>query len=374
MDYDLSEEQNSIKESAHKFLSKECPSEFVRKMTEDEKGFTSELWKGMAELGWMSLLIPEAYKGSGGGFLHLVVLLSEMGYFCLPGPFFSTAVLGGLTLLEAGSEAQKSETLPEIAAGERFLTLAWVEEEGTYAPDGIKLAAQSEDDHYLLSGTKLFVPDAHVADTIICAARTGEGVKDLSLFLVDAKSPGLGIELLDTLAADKQCAVVFDKVQVPKEGLLGATDQAWPVLKRVLLMSAVAKCAEMAGGARRVMELVVPYTKERKQFGRPVGAFQAVQHHCADMLAYADTIEFMTHKAAWRIGAGLSFEKEASMCKAWVSDSYRKLVALGHQVIGGVGFMEEHDLQFYFKRAKAAELMFGDADYHREMTAREMGL
>jgi alkylation response protein AidB-like acyl-CoA dehydrogenase len=374
MNYDLSEEQNIIKNSAHKFLSKECPSEFVRKMAEDEQGFTSELWKGMAELGWMSLLIPEKYEGFGGSFLDLTVLLSEMGYFCLPGPFFSTAVLGGLTFLEAGSEAQKSEVLPALAEGKRFLTLAWVEEDGTYAPEGMKLESQSKNDHYVLSGTKLFVPDAHVADTIICAARTGEGASDLSLFTVDAKSPGLQVELLDTIAADKQCEVVFDKVKVPKDNLLGGQDQAWPVLKRVLLMSAVAKSAEMAGGGRKVMELVVPYTKERKQFGRPVGAFQAVQHHCADMLTYADTIEFMTHQAAWRIGAGLSFEKEASMCKAWVSDSYRKLVALGHQVIGGVGFMEEHDLQLYFKRAKTAELMFGDAAYHREMVAQEMGL
>ncbi len=297
-----------------------------------------------------------------------------MGYFCVPGPFFSTAVLGGLAILEAGTEALKTNLLPDLAAGKRFLTLAWVEEGGLYSPEGIKLAAQSKDDHYVLSGTKLFVPYAHVADTIITAARTGDGAEDLTLFLVDAKSPGISVELLDTIAADKQCEVVFDKVKVPEDNLLGEVDKAWPILNRVLLMSAVAKSAEMAGGGRRVMELVVPYTKERKQFGRPVAASQAVQHHCADMLTYADTIEFMTHQAAWRIGAGLPFEKEASMCKAWVSDSYRKLAALGHQVIGGVGFMEEHDLQLYFKRAKAAELMFGDAAYHREMVAREMGL
>ncbi|MCP4666060.1 MAG: acyl-CoA/acyl-ACP dehydrogenase, partial [Deltaproteobacteria bacterium] len=186
MNYDLSEEQNIIKESARKFLSKECPSEFVRKMAEDEKGYTPELWKGMAELGWVSLLIPEAYKGFGGGFLDLAVLLSEMGYVCLPGPFFSTAVLGGLAVLEGGREEQKAEILPELALGKRLMTLAWVEEDGIYAPEGMKLTARSQDDHYVLSGTKLFVPDAHVADTIICAARTGDGAEDLSLFLVDA--------------------------------------------------------------------------------------------------------------------------------------------------------------------------------------------
>ena len=374
MNYDLSEEQNILKAAAHKFLADKCPSGFIREMAADEKGFTTELWQGMAELGWMSILIPKKYGGSGGNFLDLSVLLSEMGYFCLPGPFFSTVVQGGLVLLETGSDTQKTEMLPELSMGKRILTLAWVEEEGTFEPGGTKLAADSEGDHYILTGTKLFVPDAHVADTIICVARTGEGLAGLSLFLVDAGSPGISIEVLDTIAADKQCEVIFDRVSVPKEALLGEPGGAQPILERVLLMSAVAKSAEMTGGARRVLDLVIPYIKERTQFERAIGSFQAVQHHCVNMLTYSDTMGFMTDRAAWRISAGLSFGKEAAMCKAWVSDSYRKLVALGHQVIGGVGFMEEHDLPLYFKRAKAAELMFGDGDFHRELVAGEMGL
>ncbi|MCP4756140.1 MAG: acyl-CoA/acyl-ACP dehydrogenase [Proteobacteria bacterium] len=374
MDYDLSQEQNILKESAHKLLAKECTSEHVRQMVEDERGFSPELWDKMAELGWMSLLVPEEYGGSGVSFLDLAVLLSEMGYYCLPGPFFSTVVQAGMAVLEAGNEAQKAEILPEIAEGKRKATLAWIEEDYSYSPDGIRLVAEPEDDQAVLTGTKLFVPDAQVADTIICAARTGDDDTDVSLFLVEAGSPGITIDPLDTLAGDKQCAVTFDKVRIPKSNLLGEFNRAWPVLEKVLLKAAVAKSAEMAGGAERIMEMVVPYAKGRKQFGRPVGAFQAVQHHCADMLTFEDTITFMVYQAAWRIQAGLPFEQEASICKAWVSDAYRKLVALGHQVIGGVGFMEEYDLQLYFKRAKAAEQMFGDADYHRELVAREMGL
>jgi alkylation response protein AidB-like acyl-CoA dehydrogenase len=156
--------------------------------------------------------------------------------------------------------------------------------------------------------------------------------------------------------------------------VLGKIGQGWRVLEKIILMAAVAKSAEMSGGARRVVEVAVQYVKEREQFGRPVGAFQAVQHHCANMLTYADTIKYMALHAAWKIGSGLPFEKDASMCKAWVSDSYRKLVGLGHQVIGGMGFMEEHDMHFYFERAKTAEVMFGDADFHREMVAQRMGL
>jgi alkylation response protein AidB-like acyl-CoA dehydrogenase len=373
MNYDLNEEQNILKESACKFLAERCTSDYVRQMVEDGKGFSPKLWKEMADLGWMGLMIPDEYEGSGMGFLHLVVLLSEMGYFCMPGPFYSSVVLGGLTIMEAGSDAQKSEILPDVAKGKRMLTLAWIEKEGIYLPEGIRLEAQLQDDQYTLSGTKIFVPDAHVADTIICVARTGDD-KRLTLFLVDADAPGLSINLLDTLAGDKQCEVIFDKVKVPKGNVLGEPDQAWPLLKKILLMSAVAKSAEMSGGARRVMEMTVTYVKDRVQFGRPVGAFQAIQHHCSNMLTCADTIEFMTYQAAWKISEGFPFEKDASMCKAWVSDSYRNLVALGHQCIGGMGFMEEFDLQLYFKRAKAAELVFGDADFHRELVAQEMGL
>jgi alkylation response protein AidB-like acyl-CoA dehydrogenase len=374
MNYDLIEEQSILKESAHKFLTNECKSEFVREMAEDEKGFTAELWQKMAEIGWMGLLIPEKYGGAGMEFPYLAILLSEMGYFCLPGPFFSSVVLGGLTLLEAGSDPQKAEILPDLASGKRMMTLAWIEEDGTGSAEGIKLTADLQDDHYILSGTKLFVPDAHVADTIICAGRTSKDPTGISLFLVDPKSQGISVQLLDTLAGDKQCEVVFDRVAVPKENLLGGPDTRWPILKKVLLMAAVAKSAEMIGGGQKVLEMAVDYVKIRTQFGRLVGAFQAVQHHCANMFTYSDTIKYMTYAAAWRIGAGLSFEKEAAMCKAWVSDSHRKLVALGHQVLGGIGFMEEHDLQLYFKRAKAAEQMFGDAEFHREIVAQEMGL
>jgi alkylation response protein AidB-like acyl-CoA dehydrogenase len=374
MYYDLTEEQTMLKDSAHKFLADECPGELVRELTEDEKGFKQDLWRKMAELGWMGLQVPEQYGGSDMTFLELAVLLSEMGYYCLPGPFFSTVVLGGLTLMEAGSEEQKAKILPELAEGNCMLTLAWLEKDGTCSPEGLKLNAVSQDDHYILTGTKLFVPDAHVADTIICAARTGAEPEDITLFLVDAKSAGIDITLLDTLAGDKQCEVLFDKVAVPESTVLGGVGNGWPVLKKVLLMAAVAKSAEMAGAAQKVLEMAVTYVKDRTQFGRPVGAFQAVQHHCANMLTYADTVKYMMYEAAWRIASGLPFELEASMCKAWVSDSHRKLVALGHQVIGGIGFMEEHDLHLYFKRAKAAEQVFGDADFHRELVAQEMGL
>jgi len=196
----------------------------------------------------------------------------------------------------------------------------------------------------------------------------------VSLFIVERGNPGLTVHVHGTLAGDKQCEVEFDQVQVPRENLLGELHMGWPVLQKVLQKASVAKCAQMIGGGQRAIDLAVPYLKEREQFGRPVGSFQAVKHHCANILTLLDTSKFMTFQAAWRISKDLSFEKEASMCKAWVSDSYRQLVALAHQVMGGIGFMEEHDLQLYFKQAKTSELAFGDARFHRELVAQQMGL
>ena len=374
MNYDINEEQTMIKDAAHKFLSKECPGEFVRAMVDDPEGYTPELWRGMAELGWMGLLVPEINGGFEGNFLDLTVLLAEMGYFAAPGPFFSTVVLGGLLVLEAANDAQKAEILPALCSGQRIMTLAWIENQGIFTPEGINLSAAREGDGYVLSGVKVFVPNANVADTIICAARTGKEPTDISLFVVNIPIKGLKINPLITMAGDKQCELIFDTVKLPRSNLLGELNRGWPLLKKTQLMASVAKCAEMMGGARKVMDLVMPWTKERIQFGRPIGSFQAVQHHCVNMLTYLDTLTYMTYEAAWRISVNKPFEKEASMCKAWVSDSYGRLVALAHQVLGGLGFMEEHDLGLYFKRAKAAELFFGDADFHRELVAREMRL
>ncbi|MBW2284694.1 MAG: acyl-CoA/acyl-ACP dehydrogenase [Deltaproteobacteria bacterium] len=374
MNYDLNEEQTLIREAAKKFFSKECPSQFVRDMAEDDTGYTPAFWQGMAEMGWMGLLVPEAYGGYDASFLDLMVLLAEMGYAAAPGPFFSTVVLGGLPLLTAGSDEQKAAFLPGIASGERLATLAWTEEAGRYTPEAVQVRATADGTAYVLSGAKRFVPDAHVADVMICAARTGDDAQDISLFLVDAKSPGISVSPLITMAGDKQCEVKFDAVNVPGEALLGEINRGWPVLRQVQLTAAVAKCAEMTGGARKAMDLVTPWAKERIQFGRPIGAFQAVQHHCANMLTYLDTLTYMTYQASWLISEGKPFDREAAMCKAYVSDAYRKLVAIAHQVLGGLGFMEEHDLGLYFKRAKAAELFFGDADVHREVVAEEMGL
>ena len=372
MDIRLSEEQEMIRHSAHNFLTKNCPSSFVREMVADEKGYTEELWKGMADLGWMGLIFPQEYEGSGMGFVDLMVLLEEMGRVLLPGPFFPTLVLGGFSLLEAGNDKQKKEFLPRIARGEIILTLAIIEAESAYDPSSMAVSALPNGDGYTINGTKLFVPDSHVADYILCAARTSTGPDPeggITFFIVDGKDPGINRKLLHTIAGDKQFEIKFNQVNVTKENILGGVDQGWAPLKRILQKAAMAKCAEMVGGAQQILDMTVAYAKEREQFGQLIGSFQAIQHHCANMLIDLEGCRWITYKTAWMIDEGMPHDKEVSIAKAWCNEAYRRIVVLGHQVFGGIGYMEEHDLPLYFRRARVAEAAFGDAAFHRKIVA-----
>jgi alkylation response protein AidB-like acyl-CoA dehydrogenase len=377
MDFGLSEVGEILKKSARDFLAAECPKSYVIEMAKDEKGYRPEMWRKIAGLGWMGLVFPDEYGGGGGSFIDLVVLLDEMGRACLPGPFFSTVVLGGMTILDAGDEEQKKELLPLIAQGKLIVTLAMLEPHSTYVAESVNMEAIDTGDSYILSGAKLFVPDAHIADYIICVVRTKEGSTGedgISLFLVDAKSVGVEIILLKTLAGDKQCEVIFNKVKVPKKNLLGELNRGWSYVQKMMQRAALGKCAEMIGGAQQVQEMTVDYVKQRVQFGRPIGSFQYIQGYCVQILTDAETSRFITYEAAWKMSEGLSCSREVSMAKAWVSDAYKRITALGHQSIGGMAYMEDHDMHLYLKQAKTAELAFGDADVHREFLAQEMGL
>lgn len=378
MDFGLTEEQKILRKTARDFLEAKCPSAFVLEMEKDEKGYSEELWRGMAELGWMALIIPEEYEGVGGDFLDLVVMLEEMGRACLPGPFFSTVVLGSQGIMEAGNESQRREFLPAIAAGRMVFTLALMEPVTTkYDPYLIKVKASPQGRDFVVEGTKLFVPDAHAADYIICAARTsGEAgsQEGITLFVVDKKSSGMECTPLKTIAGDKQYEVNFDKVLVPEGNILGNLNKGGIYLEKVLQMGAVGKCAEMLGGAQKVLEMASSYAKERAQFGKPIGSYQAVQHHCANMLMDVESSRFITYKAAWMLSRGIPCSREVAAAKAWVSEASRRVSALGHQVLGATAYIVEHDMPLYSRRAKAAEVSFGDAGFFRNIMAQEIGL
>jgi len=377
MDLGLSQEQNMLRMSARNFFEKECPMTLVRGMEEDERGYSPELWLKMVELGWMGVVIPEEHGGIGGNFLDLMVLLEEMGRVLLPGPFFSTVVLGALPILAAGTTTQKEEFLPKIANGEMILTLALTEISARHDAAGIEVRAAAEGDDYIITGTKLFVQNAHVSDYLVCATRTRDGAspeEGITLFLVDSKNPGISRTILETIAADKQCEVIFDNVRIPGENILGELDKGWSVLEKITQQAAVATCALMLGGAYQVIKMTVAYAKERVQFGRPIGSFQAIQHKCADMATEIDGARYIAYQAAWKISECLPSAMEVSMAKAWVSEAYRRTCRQGHQIHGGIGFTEEHNMGLYFRRAKAMEVAFGDADYHRELVAQQIDL
>jgi alkylation response protein AidB-like acyl-CoA dehydrogenase len=378
MNFGFNEEQELLRNTARKFFENECGSDTVRRLMETPEGISAELWKKLAEQGWLGLIYPEQYDGTGLGLVDLVVLMEEMGRAVAPGPYFSTVLLGGLAILEAGGEGQKKEWLPRIAAGDKRVALAWMEPSAQLGPAGVTLTAVKRGETFTLSGTKLFVHDAHTADALVVAARTrpGAGADGVSLFLLPKGTKGLEVTLLPTMdQTRKLCEVACSDVTVGADALLGAAGAGWAPLSRVLDRATVALCAEMCGGAQKVLDMTVEYAKIRQAFGRPIGSYQGVKHRAADMLVDVENSKSITYYAAWALDENSPEAPLAvSMAKAYVSDAYRRVAAGGIQLHGGIGFTWEHDLHLYFKRAKGSEFTFGDATHHRERVAQLVNL
>ena len=376
MDIGFSEEQELLRDTARKFLDGECTTKFVRQMMASEAAVTPKFWAQLAENGWLGICLAEEHGGSGLGLLDLVVLMEEVGRAVMPGPFPATVLLGGAAIAAAGSSAQQQEWLPRIAAGDAKATLAVTEANARWDAGGIAAtSAREAPGGFVLNGTKLFVPDAHQADALVVAARTRDGstMEDgISLFLAPREATGLAITRLPSIdETRKLCEVRLDNVQLPAGALLGELHQGWASLARVLDRAAVALSAEICGAAQRVLDITVDYAKMREAFGKPIGSYQGVKHKCADMLVEIENAKSLTYYAAWAIDEN---DPEAamavSMAKAAASDAGRKVCAAGIQLHGGIGMTWEHDLQLYLKRAKAGEIAFGDAGWHRERVAR----
>ncbi|OLB13071.1 MAG: hypothetical protein AUG14_05540 [Candidatus Rokubacteria bacterium 13_1_20CM_2_68_19] len=378
MDFGFSEEQEMLRASARKFFENECTSTVVRQRMEEPAGVTDDFWTKLAEQGWLGLVYPEEFGGVGLGFVDLTVLMEEMGRVVMPGPFLAT-LLGGLAILEAGSAEQKKQWLPRLADGKAKAALAWTEPSARWDAAGVATTAKPTADGWLLSGTKLFVLDAHIADVTAVVARTAEnkaGQPGLSLFLVPKGTPGFEPKLLPTMdQTRKLCEVVLRDVRLPGSALLGAKDGASAPLSRVLERATVALCAEMCGGAQKVLEMTTEYAKIRVAFNRPIGSYQGVKHRAADMLVDVENAKSLTYYAAWAVDENVPDSALAvSMAKAYASDAFRRVSAAGIQLHGGIGFTWEHDLHLYFKRAKSSEFTFGDATHHREKVAQLISL
>jgi alkylation response protein AidB-like acyl-CoA dehydrogenase len=375
MDIGFTEEQELLRETARKFLDSECDSRFVRARMAEPAAVTDEFWHKLAAQGWLGIVYPEEDGGSGLGLTDLVVLMEEMGRRVMPGPFLSTVLLGGAAIAAAGTPAQRREWLPRIAAGEAKAALAWTEPNLRWDAAGITLAARETGSGFTLSGAKFFVGDAHLADILVVAARTRDGstMEDgVSLFLVPQNAAGLTISLLPTIdETRKLCEVRLDNVVLPASALLGEKHDGWAPLSPVIARATVALCAEMCGSAQQVLDMTVDYAKLRVAFGKPIGSYQGVKHQAADMLVAIENAKSLTYYAAWAVDeAQPDAALAVSMAKAAASDMARQVAGAGIQLHGGIGMTWEHDLQLYFKRAKASEVAFGDAAWHRERVAR----
>ncbi len=371
MNFAFSEEQEELRKIVKQFLTTKSPEAEVRRLMETEEGYDQAVWTQMAEqMGLQGLIIPEEFGGSGYSYVELIVVLEEMGRRLLAAPYFSTVVLAANTLLHSGDDAAKKDLLPGIASGETKATLAFTEENGRWDEEGITVQASSSGDGWTISGTKMFVLDGHVADLILVAARTDAGV---SLFHLPADASGLTRTPLSTMdQTRKQAKLEFADTPAT---LIGTDGGGWEVLERVLDLTSVALAAEQVGGAQECLEMAVQYAKDRVQFGRPIGSFQAIKHKCADMLLEVESAKSAAYYAGW-CAAELNDELPtvASLAKAYCSEAYFHTTAENIQIHGGIGFTWEHPAHLYFKRAKSSELLFGDPSYHRELLAQRLGI
>jgi alkylation response protein AidB-like acyl-CoA dehydrogenase len=377
MEFSLREETKMLKSNAEKFMKEKSPSSFVKNILKEEKGFSPALWKEMADLGWLGLIHGEAYGGSGGDFFDLFVLFEEMGKAVLPSPFFCSAVFAGLLIQVAGDDRLRKEYLPGILQGKRILTVGLRNEQGVYDyPDPDLVAQETGKGSYRIKGTRLLVPYAHVADEILVCARLRKGSRSFgpTLFKTKNKGPGVQVVPLNTLTGEKQFAMTYTDFAAAPQDLVGSPGKGAESVEKIMPRLITLKCGEMVGGLSKVVDMTVDYVKQRVQFGKPLGTLQVVQHTCADMTTFLDTARLIAYQAASLISAGLPCAKEVAMAKAWCSDVYKRGTQMAHQMHGGIGFTEEHDLHLYYKHAKAAELEFGDSWHHRQKVAEEMGL
>jgi alkylation response protein AidB-like acyl-CoA dehydrogenase len=367
----FSAEQDEFRRMVRRFVESNSSESAVREQMETERGWDSAVWSEMAaQLGLQSLIIPEEFGGQGFGYLELCIVLEEMGRSLLCAPYFSTVVLAVNTLLQAGDENAMGALLPGIASGETIATVAFTEANGRWDQSGIEATARNDGAAWKIDGTKLYVLDGHTADVVLVAARTGAGV---SLFYVAGGAAGLTRTPLATLdPTRKQARLDFDGAPAI---LIGTDGAGWGVLSTVLDLAAVALAAEQVGGAQRCLDMSVAYAKQRVQFGRPIGSFQAIKHKCADMLLEAESARSAAYYAGWCASERSDeLPAVASLAKAYCSDAYVHAASANIQIHGGIGFTWEHPAHLYFRRAKSTDLLFGDSTYHRELLAQRIDI
>ncbi len=370
IDLEFTPEQQMLRETVRGVCESYCPLSTVRSLEDDPMGIPAELWKQFGELDLIGLLLPEQYGGAGMSLVEGIVLYEELGRALVPVPHFVSAVLCGGALARAGSEEQKAHWLAAISSGVSVLSVAWLEPEGGFGPAGIATRAEPDGDGFRVTGTKRHVPFAAAAQRLVVLARTGDQPEEVDLFVIDPTAPGVRLTQQFSIASDTQYQVDLDDVAAAATERIGPAGSGWATWDEVMHEGIVLLAAQAMGGAGQALDITVQYAKDRHQFDKPLGAFQAIAHYLSDAATAVDGGITLVHEAAWAHGAGRPEARRlAAMAKLFACQTYRDVTAMAQQVFGGIGFTVEFDIQLYFRRAKALQLSWWDTPHLEELVA-----
>ncbi len=375
MDMELTDAQQQLMLAARRFMQTECPSSLVRECESSESGYSSELWHKMAELGWLALPFPSDVGGFDMGAIDLVVLAKELGRALCPSPFIPSVVLSGGAIAAAGSDEQKKRYLPQIASGDLVVAFAMQEPSRFFDPRGIHARATPVDGGFALNGEKMFIEYAGTANKLLLVARTSGAAPStdgITTFLVDADAPGISLSRLNTMARDKQYHVTLKDVFVPSADVVGPIDAAWPLLEDVVFRGVITLCAYAVGASEQIHHLATEFAKQRVQFGRPIGSFQAIQHYLAQSITEIVGSETAVFYAAWMLDQQMPARAQVAKAKILAGDTYKSTSSIGAQIHGGVGFNEDVDTTLFLRRGKQLQLSMGDSGYWEDVLAEEL--
>ena len=377
MDLSLTQDQEMLKNAAREFIQRECPKEVLLELDGAETGQAPELWDKVARMGWPGIVVPQEYGGAGASLTDAGVLFQELGRGPVPGPLFSSSVLGAMAVLDGGTDKQKDAILPAIARGSQTLALAVTESDYGWGPEKIGMKAVRRNGGYLLDGVKLFVHGASSASHFLCAARTGGGLDStdgVSLLVVDAKSPGISVRTLPGFLASAE-EVSFDSVEVADAALLGEeVGKGWEVLGGAMDKAIPVLCAYKVGGCEAVFEMSVSYSQTRVQFGMPIGRFQRVQDHIIDLVNQLDAARWTTYEALWKLDTGRPARGSVHLAKAVSSEAYYQACTHAHEVHAGIGVMTEYGLTLHTKMSRTLYHYLGGPRCHKRRLAKTLDL
>lgn len=365
MDISLDQDQLMLHDTAVSFAASVMTPARIRELEETNQGFDASVWKQIAEMGWAGALFPEQYGGAEASAVEMALVVEALGQGAIPSPLFSTVIEAGMLLLEAGSELQRKTWLPRISAGSAILTTAIMEASGGLKPDEIRTQITPSGNGFTISGTKLFVRDAATAEAIIVVGRTGDDDADLMLLMVPRGAPGLRLQKMHAAGGESLWEAKFDNVAADADAIVGERGGAWRHIARLQMRGAAFKSAELVGIGQASLDLTVTYAKTREQFGGPIGRFQGVHHHCAEVYRDIQVSRLLAWQAAAALGNGLAGGREVSMAKAKCSEVMPAATRIAHQIHGAVAYYRDYPLELYYHRAIAAQAAYGDAGHHR---------